>query len=154
MNASVVKPTWLLDTNILSKVIKLPHEALGQRLRDYFDQQPGALVTSMVVECELRFGAARVQSTVLTKKITDLLHFIPVLALDHDVVQHYATIRTHLEKAGTPIGPNDTLIAAHALALDCILVTNNDAEFLRVPGLRVENWLTGSYTAKTSHSVL
>jgi tRNA(fMet)-specific endonuclease VapC len=140
-----VKPKWLLDTNILSKVIKLPHEALGQRLRDYFDQQPGALVTSMVVECELRFGAARVESTVLTKKISDLLHFIPVLALDHDVVQHYAIIRTHLEKAGTPIGPigpNDTLIAAHALALDCILVTNNDTEFLRVPGLRVENWLT------------
>lgn len=59
------------------------------------------------------------------------------------MVQHYATIRTHLEKACTPIGPNDMLIAAHALALDCTLVTDNDTEFRRVPGLRVENWLTG-----------
>jgi tRNA(fMet)-specific endonuclease VapC len=141
MTPTLVKPKWMLDTNILSKVIKFPHEALGQRLRDYFDQQPGTLVTSMVVECELRFGAARVESTVLTKKISDLLRLIPVLPLNHDVVQHYATIRTHLEKAGTPIGPNDTLIAAHALALDCTLVSDNDTEFLRVPGLRVENWL-------------
>ena len=54
---------------------------------------------------------------------------------------YHVTIRTHLEKAGTPIGPNDFLIAAHALALDCTLVTDNEAEFLRVPGLRVENWL-------------
>jgi len=141
MTSTMAQPRWLLDTNILSRVIKYPHELLGQRLRDLFDQQPGALVTSMVVECELMFGAARVQSTVLPKKITDLLLFIPVLALEQNVVQHYATIRTHLEKAGTPIGPNDTLIAAHALALDCTLVTDNEAEFLRVPGLRVENWL-------------
>jgi tRNA(fMet)-specific endonuclease VapC len=142
MTRTMAQPKWLLDTNILSRVIKYPHELLGQRLRDLFDQQPGALVTSMVVECELMFGAARVQSTVLPKKITDLLQFIPVLALEQNVVPHYATIRAHLQRQGTPIGPNDTLIAAHALALDCTLVTDNDAEFLRVPGLRVENWLS------------
>lgn len=64
---------------------------------------------------------------------------LPVLALDEQVSPHYARIRTALEQAGTPIGPNDALIAAHALALDCTLVTA-DAEFDRVPGLRVENW--------------
>jgi tRNA(fMet)-specific endonuclease VapC len=143
MTSTIVQPTWLLDTNILSRVIKYPHELLGQRLRDLFDQQPGALVTSMIVECELMFGAARVESTVLPKKITDLLQFIPVLALEQNVVAHYATIRAHLQRQGAPIGPNDTLIAAHALALDCTLVTDKETEFRRVPGLRVENWLTG-----------
>ena len=141
MNPTQAKPRWLLDTNILSRVIKYPHELLAMRLRDLFEQQPGALVTSMVVESELMFGATRVASTVLPKKISDLLQFIPVLALERNVVQHYANIRTHLERSGTPIGPNDTLIAAHALALDCVLVTHNDAEFSRVPGLPVENWL-------------
>ena len=143
MTSTIIKPKWLLDTNILSKVIKCPHERLGQRLRDLFEQQPGALITSVVVECELMFGAARVESTVLPRKITDLLQFIPVLALTQNVVPHYTTIRAHLQRQGTPIGPNDTLIAAHALALDCTLVTDNEAEFCRVPGLRVENWLTG-----------
>lgn len=141
MTPTQAKPRWLLDTNVISSIIKYPHELLAQRLRDLFEEQPGALVTSMVVESELMFGATRVASAVLPKKISDLLQFIPVLALERNVVQHYATIRTYLEKAGTPIGPNDTLIAAHALALRCTLVTNNSAEFSRVPGLRVENWL-------------
>ncbi len=141
MTPAQAQPKWLLDTNVLFRVIKYPHEFLAMRLRDLFEQQPGALVTSMVVESELMFGATRVESTAFSKKISDLLQFIPVLALERNVVQHYAAIRTHLEKAGTPIGPNDTLIAAHALALDCTLVTDNEAEFLRVPGLRVENWL-------------
>ena len=68
---------------------------------------------------------------------------MPVLPLDDAVPAHYATIRAHLERQGTPIGPNDTLIAAHALALDATLVSAN-AEFARVPGLRVENWLLSS----------
>lgn len=140
MSSTMVQPRWLLDTNILSSVIKHPHERLGQRLRDLFDQQPGALVTSVVVECELMFGAARVESTVLPKKIADLLQFIPVMALAQNVVPHYATIRAQLQRQGTSIGPNDMLIAAHALALDATLVSG-DAEFARVPGLRVENWL-------------
>lgn len=70
-----------------------------------------------------------------------MLEFVPSKPINHDVVPHYATLCTHLEKTGTSIDPNDTLIAAHALALDCVLVTDNEAEFLRVPGLRVENWL-------------
>ena len=68
---------------------------------------------------------------------------IEVLPLDPTVSAHYAQLRTHLEQCDTPIGPNDTFIAAHALALDCTLVTDNETEFRRVPGLRVENWLTG-----------
>ena len=62
-------------------------------------------------------------------------------AMDGNVIQHYANVRAHLERMGTPIGPNDTLIAAHALTLNCTLVTDNETGFLRVPGLKVENWL-------------
>lgn len=65
---------------------------------------------------------------------------LQVLSLTDDVALHYAFLRSTLEAAGAPIGPNDALIAAHALALDAILVSA-DAEFLRVPGLKVENWL-------------
>ena len=68
---------------------------------------------------------------------------IPVKPLDNDIVAHYASIRTQLERQRTPIGPNDTLIAAHALALGATLVTA-DAEFSRVPGLLIENWLQPS----------
>jgi tRNA(fMet)-specific endonuclease VapC len=72
-----------------------------------------------------------------------LLQIVEVLALDHPVTRHYAHIRTQLEAVGTPIGGNDTLIAAHALTLGATLVTA-DAEFSRVPGLMVENWLQPS----------
>lgn len=141
MSGASHKPLWLLDTNILSKVMKQPDGALGQRLRQVSDQYPGALVTSIINECELCFGAARVNSVALSGKIFNLLQLIPAQPLTADVAGHYATIRTHLERQGTPIGPNDTLIAAHALALGCTLVTDNETEFRRVPGLKVENWL-------------
>lgn len=62
------------------------------------------------------------------------------MPFDAEVAAHYANLRTVLEEAGTPIGPNDTFIAAHALALGATLVTA-DAEFTRVPGLKIENWL-------------
>ena len=140
MSGAPKLPLWLLDTNILSKVIKDPDGALGQRLRQVSDEHPGALVTSVINQCELSFGATRVNAAALQGKIFNLLQLIPALPLSADVVAHYATIRTHLERQGTPIGPNDTLIAAHALAMGATLVSG-DAEFARVPGLKVENWL-------------
>ena len=140
-------PIWLLDTHILSDVIKQPDGIVGQRLRVLSEQFPGALVTSVVVECELSFGALRVNSAVLKGKISSLLQIIPALALNQDVVTHYAITRAHLERQGTPIGPNDTLIAAHALALGATLVSG-DAEFARVPGLQVENWLLATESQK------
>jgi tRNA(fMet)-specific endonuclease VapC len=66
---------------------------------------------------------------------------LPILSLSPPVNRHYAVIRSHLEQTGKPIGPNDLLIAAHALALNLTLVTANLREFERVPGLSVENWL-------------
>ncbi|MEY3445433.1 MAG: hypothetical protein RIR45_188 [Pseudomonadota bacterium] len=132
---------WMLDTNILSHAIRYPRSPLAVRIQQLSALAQGTLCTSLVVECELSFGAEKVGSTNLTAKIETMLQFVPSKAINHDVVLHYASIRTYLESAGTPIGPNDTLIAAHALALDCTLVTDNETEFLRVPGLRVENWL-------------
>lgn len=143
-------PVWMLDTNILSHAIRYPRGPLAVRIQQLSIQNGGALCTSLVVACELSFGAEKVGSINLVSKIQTLLQFVPAKPIDHDVVQHYATIRTHLEKAGTPIGPNDTLIAAHALALDCTLVTDNDGEFSRVPGLRVENWLNQPNTPERS----
>jgi tRNA(fMet)-specific endonuclease VapC len=88
----------------------------------------------------VRFGLQRKASTKLSKAYADLLQVVEILPLDLQITPHYAALRAHLERAGTPIGSNDTLIAAHALALDATLVSA-DAEFGRVPGLRVENWL-------------
>lgn len=132
-------PRWLLDTNVLSQVIRQPHAPMAQKLSSLSEQHPDALITSVVVQCELMFGAQRVGSDRLATRIVELAQLIPVMPLEAEVVPEYAKLRTLLERAGTPIGPNDTLIAAHAMALGCTLVTA-DAEFDRVPGLRVENW--------------
>lgn len=136
-----VAPRWLADTKVLLHAIRFPVGDVAQRIQHLTASSPGALCTSVVVACEMHFGAKRVSSARLREKIDTLLDFIPTLPLDRLIVEHYAALRTHLTAAGTPIGPNDTLIAAHALALDAILVTDNEEKFRRVPGLQVENWL-------------
>jgi tRNA(fMet)-specific endonuclease VapC len=66
---------------------------------------------------------------------------LEILPYGDDAAQYYGTLRTHLEKQGTPIGSLDMLIAAHALSADCTLVTNNEKEFIRIPKLKIENWV-------------
>lgn len=130
--------TYLLDTNILSSLIRDPFGRVSQRIAEKGEH---TVCTSIVVACELRFGAEKKQSASLQARVEELLSVIDVLALDVDTDVHYADIRAHLEAAGTPIGPNDLLIAAHARSLELILVSANVREFSRVPGLSVENWL-------------
>jgi tRNA(fMet)-specific endonuclease VapC len=77
----------------------------------------------------------------LTTQLEAILSAIEILPLEEPSDHRYAELRTSLESRGTPIGPNNMLIAAHALALDCIVITANVGEFSRAPGLRVENWL-------------
>jgi tRNA(fMet)-specific endonuclease VapC len=77
----------------------------------------------------------------LAERVENLLETLEALPLDKDSDRRYAEIRSHLDKRGRPIGPNDLLIASHALALDLILVTHNVEEFTRVPDLRLEDWL-------------
>ena len=138
--------SWLLDTNILSHAIRNPTGPLAIRIQQISAQTPESICTSLVVECELAFGVQKLGSSrlasSLASKIETMLQFVAPRTMDSSLTPHYANIRAHLERVGTPIGPNDTLIAAHALALDCTLVTDNEAEFRRVPGLRVENWLS------------
>ena len=130
--------TYLLDTNILSNLIRDPVGSVAQRIDEKGED---TVCTSIVVACELRFGAEKKQSASLQARVEELLTVLDVLALDVDTDLHYAEIRAKLEAAGTPIGPNDLLIAAHARSLDLILVSANVREFSRVPGLSVQNWL-------------
>lgn len=128
---------WMLDTNTLSDLIRSPRGPVIQRLGSI---EPAAICTSIVVACELRFGARRKSSDTLTQRVEQLLASLTVLPLDERADQHYADIRTALERAGTPIGNHDLFIAAHARSRDMTLVTHNTREFERVPGLRVEDW--------------
>ena len=130
---------YLLDTNILSDLIKRPAGAVARKIATLDSDE--MCCSSIVVACELRYGAFKKNSPTLTVKVNQLLDTIAVLPLDSGVEYKYAELRTTLEKAGTTIGGNDLLIAAHALALNLTVVTANEREFSRVPELVVENWL-------------
>lgn len=134
----MAEPAWMLDTNTLSDLIRNPRGPLVQRLAGI---DPQALCTSIVVACELRFGAQRKGSPELTRRVAQLLDSLQVLPFDPPADQHYADIRCALERAGTPIGNHDLFIAAHARSRGLTLVTHNLREFTRVPDLRVEDWL-------------
>lgn len=135
---SVVQARYLLDTNILSDLIRNPQGPVAGRIAQVGEE---SICTSLIVACQLRFGAAKRGSERLTRQLELVLSALEVLALQTPVDEHYAHVRLELERAGMPIDPNDMLIAAHALAIGAILVTANVQEFLRVPDLRVENWL-------------
>jgi tRNA(fMet)-specific endonuclease VapC len=133
--------TFLLDTNIISALMKDRSGTDTARVRQWGLRTPDCtLVTSVVVQYELLFGLSRHGSPRLQAAYAIQMQNLVVLPLDDVVGPQYAKLRAHLEHAGTPIGANDTLIAAHALSLGATLVTA-DAEFVRVPGLQVENWL-------------
>ncbi|GAB6042780.1 PIN domain-containing protein [Endothiovibrio diazotrophicus] len=131
-------PRYLLDTNILSDLIRHPH---GPCARHIAEVTEAAICTSIVVACELRYGVLKRGSKTLSNRVDQLLQSIETLPLDEGVEPHYAEIRHHLTRAGTPIGPNDLLIAAHARSRGLTVVTANLGEFGRVPALSVENWL-------------
>jgi tRNA(fMet)-specific endonuclease VapC len=98
---------------------------------------------SIITFGELQFGAEKSQhSAAAHDKLTRLAELVPVLALPAHAAIHYGRIRAGLEREGTPIGANDLWIAAHALAENLILVSNNTGEFSRVPEIRLENWVT------------
>jgi len=98
------------------------------------------VATSIIVACELRFGAVKRNSKRLSAQLDAVLSAVEILPLEPQADLRYAELRVTLERAGTPIGPNDMLIAAHALALDLALVTGNIREFARVPMLNAVDW--------------
>lgn len=130
---------YLLDTNIVSALVREPQGAVTRRIARVGEAK---VCTSIVVACELRYGAAKKGTSRLTEQLEQVLSALPVLPPEPGVDRRYAELRAELERNGVPIGANDMLIAAHALALQLTLVTDNMSEFQRVKGLSVSNWLS------------
>src|SRR5580692_3920200 len=129
---------FLLDTNILSNLIRYPQGRIADRIKIVGESN---ICISIIVAAELRYGATKRASPRLTAQVEAVLGAVETLAVDSPADEIYGAIRTQLELAGTPIGGNDLIIAAQAVALDLTLVSDNEREFARVAGLRVENWL-------------
>ena len=127
----------MLDTNVISDVMREPNGKVAARLEA---EGENTVCCSIVVACELRYGAAKAKSSKLEERVEAALSAIDVLPLDAPADEHYASIRDELTRAGTLIGANDLLIAAHALSQELILVTDNLKEFRRVSELAVVNW--------------
>ena len=130
---------YLLDTSILSDLIRHPQGRVAQQIAS---RGEASVCSSMIVACELRYGAAKAASKRLSERVDLVLSALDVLPMEPPADRHYGDIRQRLARQGTPIGPNDLLIAAHARSLDLTVVTDNVREFSRVPDLRIENWLT------------
>ena len=126
-----------LDTNICSYVLRRRPAFMVERFAGLNRRQ---LWLSAIVAAELRFGAAKLGSAGFSTAIEAWLAGFDVRPWPNEATHHYARIRAALERAGQPVGGMDLLIAAHAMAEDSVLVTNNTREFLRVPGLAVEEW--------------
>jgi len=128
----------MLDTNIVSNMIRNPGGEVVRRIADVGEQ---GLSVSVIVAAELRYGVAKSGSPRLSKLVEGILSRLVIVPYDVPADGHYGSIRAELEAAGTPIGQNDLFIAAHAVTLGLPLVTDNVGEFSRVHGLKVENWL-------------
>ena len=131
-------PRYMLDMNIVSDLIRNPAGKAASRLRTIGD---AGLAVSIITAAELRFGATKNGSPKLLSRIEAILDTLDVLPFDVPADAEYASIRVELEASGQPIGPNDLLIAAHARSLGTTIVTAKAADFSRVRGLTVENWL-------------
>ena len=128
----------MLDTNTASYVIKGNAPAIDARLRKLDVMQ---VCISAITRAELRFGVRRLPAaTRLAAQVEKFLSGVHTLAWDEAAADQFAEVRTDLESGGTPIGSMDTMIAAHAKAINAILVTNNVKHFRRVKGLAIENW--------------
>lgn len=131
----------LLDTNIISDMMRNLQGIAAERACAASETRGAeALCTSIVVQCELEFGLARMHNPRLEIAYRAVMPAIDVMPLGSEVASQYASLRATLEADGQPMGANDLLIAAHALALGATLVSA-DAAFRRIPGLKLENWL-------------
>jgi tRNA(fMet)-specific endonuclease VapC len=127
----------MLDTNICSYVLRRHPPGMLER---FSQLQRGEVWLSAIIAAELRFGAEKLQSARFQAAVEAWLTGFEVRAWPAPAGHHYARARAELERKGQTIGNMDLLIAAHALAEDAVLVTNNAREFHRVPGLAVEEW--------------
>ncbi|MGB0955916.1 MAG: type II toxin-antitoxin system tRNA(fMet)-specific endonuclease VapC [Panacagrimonas sp.] len=131
-------PRYLLDTNICIYIRRQRPPSVLERFRKL---RPGEAVISTITYGELLYGAAKNQAPKAAKRrLAALTELLPVLPLGEEVARIYGEIRASLESTGQVIGGNDLWIAAHAKASKLTLVTNNEREFRRVTGLKIENW--------------
>ena len=133
--------TYLLDTNIISHMMRHPQGLAAQRVFQLAIQGASVqLCTSVVVDCELRFGLQRRSNPQWSLRFEAAMASLEICPLTPEVSAFYAKLRFSLEQQGQPMGPNDLLIAAHALSMKATLVSA-DLAFKRLPDLAVENWL-------------
>jgi tRNA(fMet)-specific endonuclease VapC len=129
---------YLLDTNIVSDLVRNPQGRAAEQIRRVGEAM---VCTSIIVAAELRYGAAKKGSPRLARQLEAVLGALDVLPLASPVDRVYGEIRSRLEQTGRPIGGNYLLIAAQATALGYTIVTDNEGEFARIDGLSCENWL-------------
>ena len=128
----------MLDTNIVIYTIKNKPEVVRSRFKQHY----GQMCISSVSYMELIFGAERSGNPEKNLRVLEgFVARMDVIPFVSEAAVHSGQLRAELAKKGTPIGPYDLMIAGHARSEGFILVTNNEKEFVRVPGLRVENWL-------------
>ena len=133
---------FLLDTNICIYIIK--NRPISVR-KKFESLDPGQIGISSITLAELKYGVEKSGNPQKNQNAIELfLHPLSIYSFDARATEKYGKIRAFLEKNGTPIGPLDTLIAAHAMSLNQVLVTNNIKEFSRVPQLKLENWVETS----------
>jgi tRNA(fMet)-specific endonuclease VapC len=130
---------FMLDTNTVSDMVRHPHGRVAKRIAEVGET---LVCTSIIVAAELRCSAARPGMARLAGQLDSVLRALDVRPLDVPVDAVYGALRARLEEIGHPIGANGMLVAAHALALRCTLVTGNERQFARIKALPVENWLT------------
>lgn len=129
----------MLDTNICIYIIKRKPLDVIERFKQTKISQIGV---STITLSELLYGVSKSSKPAQNQMaLAQFIAPLEILPYGDDAAQYYGTLRTHLEKQGTPIGSLDMLIAAHALSADCTLVTNNEKEFIRIPKLKIENWV-------------
>jgi len=133
-----MEPRYLLDTNICIYIRQKRPEEVLRRFRKL---RPGEAGLSVITYGELLYGAAKSEQRVAAlERLRELVLLLPALALPESAAETYGTIRAELESKGEMIGNNDLWIAAHAVAAGLTLVTNNEREFRRVRGLKIQNW--------------
>ena len=133
---------YMLDTNIVSAIVRDPRGRVLERLTEVGEEN---VCISIITHGEIWYGVRKNGLEELSRKVANVTRRLQVASLTIPCDQRYAEVRLALRQ-GRNIGPNDLWIAAHALALDATLVTANESEFSRVPGLKIENWLRQAAT--------
>ena len=133
-----MEPRYLLDTNICIYIRQKRPEEVLRRFRKL---RPGEAALSVITYGELIYGASKsAQRAAALERLRELVHLLPALSLPESAAEAYGSIRAELESKGQMIGNNDLWIAAHAVVTGLTLVTNNESEFRRVRGLKIQNW--------------